>query len=87
MKTAFFGIIMAIMLFLTTMPAIAKSDVPVDLSTETITLNLKGGAAQNAAKIQAALDKFLASCAEMKIYAYEVKIHNGNVKAIVVKYT
>ncbi len=87
MKTAFLTIVMAIMLSLTAMPAIAKTNVPANLSTETITLNLKGSVAQNQAQINAALQKFMGSCAEINVYSYEVKLVKGNVKSIVVKYT
>ncbi|MDP3778902.1 MAG: hypothetical protein Q8R30_02525 [bacterium] len=87
MKTALLTIVMAMLLSMTAVSAFAKTNVPTNLSSETITLNLKGNAAQNQAQIDAAIQKFIGNCAEINVYSYEVKIVRGNVKAIVVKYT
>ncbi len=88
MKIALLTIAMAIMLSLTGMSAFAETNVvPASLSTEVIALNLKGGATKNQAQIDAAIKKFMGSCAEINVYSYEVKLVRGNVKAIVVKYT
>ncbi len=88
MKTALLTMIMAIMLSITAMPALAVGNkAPANASTETITLNLKGDAAKNQAQIDAALQKFIGSCAEINVYSYTVKTVKGNVKAIVIRYT
>jgi len=88
MKKLMYAVAVGIMMLSLSMPALAVGKkAPANASTEVITLNLKGNAAQNQAQINAAILKFMGNCAEINVYSYEVKLVKGNVKAIVVKYT